>query len=551
MRRTSLSNSGLTPAVRRLARFTAGLALLLAMATVGPPTRALIVHRSGRIVTHATAARTVALQGDPAFAVQPVATTGGSAANQCASPAALVPRMTLPDAEARRLMDELLAPKPAAGHALERIATAHDPRFVAVLIEVLRAGQIGLLNVFDDDCVIRSLEGLSGQRLGADWPAWVEWYGSTTLTTPPGFTGWKGRLLARADLRFKEFLADNQPTRLRVEEIQWGGVKVDGIPALTNPVMIPAGSAAYLELHEPVFGIAINGDARAYPLRILDWHEMVNDVVGGTPISLSYCTLCGAGIAYDGRASDGATYTFGSSGLLYRSNKLMYDHETRTLWDQLTGKPLLGRLAGTSVHLALRGIVLTSWSAWRAEHPATTVLDIHTGYARSYFPGAAYGLYYTSPDTMFPVWRRSLILRPKARIYALQINGVPKAYPIDLVVSRRVIDDTLAGRPVVLVAMRGAVTAAGRHERGALDRVHAPDVTYSAGAEVRAYARGGEQFRPGPAPDAVLDEAGRVWRVTEDALVGPAGQRAPRVNGFLAYWFGWYSFFPQTLVYRP
>ena len=130
-----------------------------------------------------------------------------------------------------------------------------------------------------------------------------------------------------------------------MEEIAWGGVLVDGIPALDNPRMTTASAASYLNPDDPVFGVEINGDARAYPLRIANWHEMVNDVVGGVPVSLAYCTLCGSGILFDGRVAGRAEpFTFGSSGLLYRSNKLMYDRQTDSLWEQLAGHPVTGSL---------------------------------------------------------------------------------------------------------------------------------------------------------------------------------------------------------------
>jgi hypothetical protein len=210
------------------------------------------------------------------------------------------------------------------------------------------------------------LETLSGQSFGENWFAWIEWYGTTSYTPPSGFTSWKGRILGVLDPGFADFLQDEFPSTIRVEEILWGGVLVDGIPALSNATMIPADESTYMEPDEPVFGISINGDHRAYPLRILDWHEMANDVVGGVPVSLAYCTLCGSGIAFDGRASNGETYTFGSSGFLFRSNKLMYDRETRTLWNQLTGEPVLGKLVGTGIKLDLLPVVLTSWEPWQA-----------------------------------------------------------------------------------------------------------------------------------------------------------------------------------------
>ena len=233
----------------------------------------------------------------------------------------------------------------------------------------MRANQIGLSVSTNYALAIDSLESLSGQNFGDDWPAWVEWYGKTDFSPPPNFTGWKGQLLGQIDPGFAEFLQDDFPSTVRSEEIMWGGVVVDGIPALDNAGMIPADEEDYLDPAEPVFGISINGDHRAYPLRILDWHEMANDVVGGVPVSLAYCTLCGAGIAFDGRAPDGETYTFGSSGFLFRSNKLMYDRQTRTLWNQLTGEPVLGQLVGTGVKLNLLPVVFTTWGCLAGAAP--------------------------------------------------------------------------------------------------------------------------------------------------------------------------------------
>jgi hypothetical protein len=448
------------------------------------------------------------------------------------------PGTPLPDDEATQLMYALSSGTDPQG-AVDTILAAGDTRFIAVFIELLRANQIGLVRGAGYQTHIEALQTLSGQAIGDNWAAWVEWYGGTTLTPLPGFTGWKGQILGLIDPGFEEFLQDDFPSNIRVEEIQWGGVVVDGIPALDNPKMIKADEADYLEPGEPVFGISINGDQRAYPLRILDWHEMANDVVGGVPVSLAYCTLCGAGIAYDGRASDGETYTFGSSGFLYRSNKLMYDRQTRTLWNQLTGEPVLGELAGTGLKLDLLPVVLTTWEAWLTQHPDTLVLDVDTGYQRPYEPGAAYGPYFADDDTMFPVWQRSDLLETKDRIYALQVEGIPKAYPLDILIAEQVVNDTIGGTNLVLVATRGDVTV----QSG-------PLTTYNAGGEVRAYNRGEETFAPGPNADTVLDSAGRPWGVAEEALLGPDGELAPRVNGHLAYWFGWYSFFPQTLLYE-
>jgi hypothetical protein len=448
------------------------------------------------------------------------------------------------DEDARNLMAELSTSDQASvDEALSSILEAGDTRFIAPLIEIMRGRQLGIVggnyNVY-----VEALENLSGQRFGSDWPAWVEWYGKSELQPPPGFTGWKGLLLGRIDPGFDDFLQDEHPSRIRVEEIQWGGVPIDGIPPLESAPTLPGLEADYLEDDEPVFGLTVNGDSRAYPLRIIDNHEMANDVIGGVPVSLAYCTLCGAAIAYDGRGPDGEVYDFGTSGFLYRSNKLMYDRQTRTLWNQLTGEPVLGELAGVDLRLEILPLVLTSWADWLAQHPDTLVLDRDTGYypPEIYVPGVFYGDYFASSDTMFPVWQRSGLLPPKEFVYTLHLNGEPKAYQIDALANDRVLNDSLGNIPVVLIADRGAVAVNGRHQI-------LGEVTYDVGGEVRAFDRGDEVFTPGEEPGTVLDAAGNPWQVTEEGLVGPDGVIAPRIAGHLAYWFGWYAFFPNTQLY--
>ncbi len=450
---------------------------------------------------------------------------------------------TIGDEEAVRLMSNLPFSAEEAPAALARILQADDKRFTAVLIELIRADQIGLMRSGLNQANLQhAIEQLNGQTTGDNWFDLIEWYGKTDLEPPPGFTRWKGQMLSLIDPRFAGFLQDKYPSKIRVEEIQWGGVPVDGIPALDQPVMLTAGEADYLEPENVVFGIVQNGEARAYPKRILDWHEMANDVVGDVPVSLAYCTLCGAAVAFDGRASDGKTYDFGSSGFLYRSNKLMYDRQTNTLWNQLTGEPVLGELADSGIQLDILPVVLTTWEAWRSAHPDTLVVDVDTGFNRDYRPGAAYGDYFAYEDTMFPVWQRSDLLQSKDQIYAVRVNDVPKAYPIEVLVEEKVVNDDLGGEAIVLVAPGEIIQIEG-------ESLRTGEVTYDAGSAVRAYERGEQTFAPGVDAATLLDEMGLTWRVTEEALVGPNGEKLERLGGHLAYWFGWFAFFPNTSVY--
>ena len=508
----------------------------------------------GRTASRARPARRglAALAPLAALALLAAACGGGSGPDATATPEAAPPPIA--EAEARALLDDLLitgADPPRTRAAVDRIVEARDYRFIGPMIEIVRASQLGIVQGVESLRMVSSaLVALSGVDFGPHPFGWIEWYGGTDLTPPPGFTGWKGRLLANIDEGFAEFLAPGAPSRIRVEEVVFGGVRPDGIPSLDDPAKLEAADADYLDPDEPVFGVALGGEATAYPVRLMDWHEMANDVVGGVPVSLAYCTLCGAGIAYDGRAPDGGTYTFGTSGLLYRSNKLMYDRRTRTLWNQFTGEPVIGPLAGGAAdggpppRLALLPLVTTSWADWREQHPHTRVLDVRTGHNRLYeIFGQPYGDYFRSGEVRFPVWQRSGELAVKERVFGLRRGGERKAWTVAALAGRRVLNDEFAGEPIVLVAQRGLADV-----EGVARRIPYPNYDY--GGEVRAYARGDREFAPGPEPDTLIDGDGGRWRVTEEALAGPSGERAERVAGHIAFWLGWYAFFPDTELWN-
>ncbi len=179
----------------------------------------------------------------------------------------------------RRLFD------PGRGVDREVVRAIRDSgrrEFAPVLIELLRFrdGQgVG---------IPEALEKLTGRRFADDWSAWVEWLGDQDISARHGFDAWKAELFAGIDPRFRLFLYAGVPTRIKLEEIVWGGVVKDGIPALVNPEFVAASAATYLQDAELVFGVALNGDERAYPHRILDWHEMANDAVGDIPIAVAY-----------------------------------------------------------------------------------------------------------------------------------------------------------------------------------------------------------------------------------------------------------------------
>ena len=170
------------------------------------------------------------------------------------------------------------------------------------------------------------------------------------------------------------------------------------------------------------------------------------------------------------------------------------------------------------------------------------VIDINTGYYRRYEPGRPYGEYFSDGGTMFPVWLESDELSLKNFVYGLRIGGDRKAYRLTALAEERVVNDAVGEQPVVLVAARGEVTTEGAHD------IIGP-LVYNSGGEVRAFDRGDRTFAPTDNPDRLLDATGSEWRVTEEALLGPGDERLERINGHLAYWFGWYAFYPDTEVY--
>ncbi len=399
---------------------------------------------------------------------------------------------------------------PARREALKFLVERGKDDVVPALIQALRFVADG------EGHILKSLQTLAKAEIGRDWHDWMLWQEEhTEVAVFEGFDAFKADVMAWLDPNFRKFLYRGVKHEIRLEEIAWGGVMKDGIPALTNPKHISAAEATYLVDDELVFGVDINGDARAYPFRILDWHEMFNDVVGGVPVSLAYCTLCGSGILFDttieGRDQP---FVFGSSGFLFRSNKLMYDQQTLSLWNQFTGRPVVGELTGSGIELKVRPVTITSWQKWRARHPQTKVLSLFTGFTRDYRPGRPYGKYFSSPDLMFPALVPDKRLKPKDYVFVLRHGANEKAWAVSAFTGGKVINDAVGGLDIVLIGDAATRT-------------------------VRAYRRDGRRFEAVAGDTATLVSDNQTWAMTEDALVGPANVRLGRLPGHVAYWFAW------------
>jgi hypothetical protein len=216
---------------------------------------------------------------------------------------------------------------------------------------------------------------------------------------------------------------DLEDAAVPVGEIQRGGPPRDGIRALDDPPVDSLGATPFSE-HVMVIGVSLNGEARAYPVPMLERHELVNDTVGGRAILVSFCPLCGTGIVFD-RAIEGKPRSFGVSGLLWRSDVLMFDRETESLWSQIDARAITG--PSRDRELSMVSSRMTRLEDWAREHPATTVMSPGAAgaraYARSPYPGY---------DRSREIWFRapySTEFHPKTPTLGLRFGSEARAYP--------------------------------------------------------------------------------------------------------------------------
>ena len=212
-----------------------------------------------------------------------------------------------------------------------------DDAHASILVELIRYVPVEE----DRRRIISVLERGTGQRLGRDLDGWWQWIWRTNPGTHPEYAAFKAELYAPIDPGFEDYFAESPAANIRLDEVRWGGVVRDGIPPLDHPKMISAAEADYLDDDNIVFGIALDGDTRAYAKRILAWHEMFKDSIAGEHYTGVYCTLCGTMILYRS-AFRSVHHELGTSGFLYRSNKLMYDQGTMSLWSTFAGEPAVG-----------------------------------------------------------------------------------------------------------------------------------------------------------------------------------------------------------------
>jgi len=311
-----------------------------------------------------------------------------------------------------------------------------------------------------------------------------------------------------------------------------GGVGRDGIPSIDQPQFIPANEADFLQDDERILGIATPTGSKAYPHKILDWHEIVNDQINAEPVSLIYCPLTGTGTLWS-RKLEGTVTTFGVSGLIYKNNVIPYDRSTDSYWSQMGIQSVAGELSSTVPDML--PILETTWGEWKSMYPNTQVLSLETGFSRSYDFNPYFGYRDNNQKISFPVEHEDTRLNRKSLVLGLIYGAnATKAYPLtEFGDTVKVIQENLRNRHYVMV-----------------------------GSDARQFAMcfeakmDGEilRFRPVQDQGAIVlqdTNTGTYWDIMGYATEGPmSGKRLIPTLSFIGYWFAWADFYPGLELYN-
>lgn len=325
-----------------------------------------------------------------------------------------------------------------------------------------------------------------------------------------------------------------------LSEIQSGGPPRDGIPPIDRPRFVtPDQAASWVKPQEPVVALELLGDARAYPLQILIWHEIVNDEVGGIPVSVTFCPLCNTALAFDRRLGD-QVLDFGTTGNLRLGDLVMWDRQTESWWQQATGEAIVGAMTGTKLTFVPAGIV--SFAEFRRLNPAGQVLSRETGFNRSYGRNPYQGYDDIQSSPFLFSGRIDSRLRPMERVVAISINEEDVAYAFRGLERARVVMDTVGGRSIVVMHAPGTVSA--------LDRGDIAESRDIGASGVYDPAVDGRPLRFRASGEAIIDEeTGSQWSVLGRATAGPlAGRQLEPVVHGNHFWFSIAAFKPNVQV---
>ncbi len=300
----------------------------------------------------------------------------------------------------------------------------------------------------------------------------------------------------------------------------------DCIPSIDNPKFQSSEEAAWLDDQDLVIALEVNGEAKAYPFRILNVHEIVNDNIGGEAVAVTYCPLCRSGLAYS-REVNGEVTEFGVSGKLWNANLVMYDRATETYWSQVEGEAIVGPLVPAELDLV--NSVITEWGKWKESHPDTEVLSRDTGiYPPSQYGSNPYTGYQSSSRVGFGVGEVDDRLHSKELVYGVAVGNSSKAYVESDIEEADVINDEVGGVPVLVV-----------------------EDQESGGIRVFSRKVGNKTIKFSLENGILTDSEGDQWSFEGEALEGEKqGEQLDQLNSHGFFWFAWSSFHPETEIYE-
>ena len=324
-----------------------------------------------------------------------------------------------------------------------------------------------------------------------------------------------------------------------LNELRSGGPPPDGIPSIDEPKFLTPSQVDFLEENEPVLALDIDGDVRAYPVQILTWHEIVNDTVGGVPVSVTYCPLCNSAVAYDRRVDD-QVVEFGTSGMLWNSALVMYDRQTETLWSHFTGEGIVGELTGSQ--LETFPVATVPWGVWRDANPDGLVLSRDTGFDRSYgrnpYPG------YDDVNNQPFLFDGEVDGQYTAmtRIVGIEANEAALGVPLFVLQEEQVVTAEIGGTEIVVLWQSGTASALDAGDVAGGDDIGATGVFIP--------VVDGQDLTFTPTEGGFIDDqTGSTWNILGTAVDGELeGSQLESLTHVDTFWFAWSAFQPDTAI---
>ncbi len=473
----------------------------------------------------------------------PTSTPDASTAAATRSGAASSP---LPDAELRALLQRAvcwldepahartcLPPNAGGLDAIGALGRAGDARAIWPLVDLL------WVDVGWRADVLAALTRLTGEAL-PDARAWSTFAATRWRAgTPPGYAAWKAALLALTSTpeqapTFAQLLARldaAEADAALLGRLVWTGVQPNASRPLTDPPHVERERQRYLADGDVVYGVVVGEEARAYPERIVAWHGVVHDTLGATPIVLAHCLPCGGAAVYGYPANSSERPRAGTAGLALDGRSLLFEEGSLALWDALSGARVAPGAEASAPLKARVPVFVTTWADWAARHPETTVLTLDTGVVRDYASGAAVRDELATREPRFSALPGGALAGNappgKEPVLGVLAGSEARAYPLALLARRRMVQEQLGGRGV-LVLNEGAGLAAAAYDIGAL--------------RFTGVEGSGRDF-------FAIDEGGEHWAMREHALVHTVhGGELPALPRLQAYWFAWWGLHPQSTV---